>query len=134
MKRTPQRDTSCEIAVRKLLFSDGFRYRTNVRVGRAYIDIAFTRYKVAVFVDGCFWHSCPLHATYPKRNAKWWADKLAATKSRDIRIAEQLRQSGWLVLRFWEHQAPKDVLPLIRSAYDQRKMMPARALLSARPS
>jgi DNA mismatch endonuclease (patch repair protein) len=60
--------------------------------------------QIAVFVDGCFWHSCPIHGTYPKANGAWWRAKLAANRERDVSIDRALREAGWLVLRFWEHE------------------------------
>jgi DNA mismatch endonuclease, patch repair protein len=64
----------------------------------------FTRRRVVVFVDGCFWHGCPLHATEPKNNAEWWREKLAANMARDRRHDEELTSAGWTVLRIWEHE------------------------------
>jgi len=67
-------------------------------------DIAFPKHKLAVFVDGCFWHCCPRHATWPKANAEWWRNKLEGNQRRDRATDKLLRQAGWTVLRFWEHQ------------------------------
>lgn len=69
-------------------------------------DVVFTRSKVAVYVDGCFWHGCPVHATYPKANAAFWAIKLAANKARDRDTDMRLTEAGWLVVRIWEHEDP----------------------------
>ena len=69
----------------------------------------FVRARVAVFVDGCFWHCCPIHQTYPKANADWWATKLHANRQRDIDTNRQLRKAGWLVARVWAHEAPPAV-------------------------
>lgn len=66
----------------------------------------FPRRKVAVYVDGCFWHSCPIHATAPRNNAQWWADKLAANVARDRDTDEKLLAEGWRVVRIWEHEDP----------------------------
>lgn len=66
--------------------------------------MAFTRQRVAVFVDGCFWHSCPLHATTPQANREWWTAKLEANVSRDRDTDERLEQLGWVILRYWEHE------------------------------
>jgi DNA mismatch endonuclease, patch repair protein len=71
---------------------------------RCSIDIAFPRQKVAVFVDGCFWHGCAEHGTHPKSNADRWAAKLLANRARDRRVDEHLLERGWVVLRIWEHE------------------------------
>lgn len=68
-------------------------------------DIVFTKRKLVVFVDGCFWHGCPEHATAPKNNADWWREKLAANVARDSRANNELRGLGWTVLRVWEHES-----------------------------
>jgi DNA mismatch endonuclease (patch repair protein) len=73
---------------------------------RRSIDVAFPRARVAVFVDGCFWHGCPDHATYPAANAVWWEAKLARNAERDVETAEHLRALGWYVHRVWEHEDP----------------------------
>lgn len=73
-------------------------------VTRSRPDIVFTRHKLAVFVDGCFWHSCPEHATMPKANREWWEAKLTANVERDRRHTAELEEAGWTVLRFWEHE------------------------------
>lgn len=70
-------------------------------------DIAFPTRRVAVFVDGCFWHGCPEHATAPKKNADWWSVKLAANVARDRDTDARLRASGWTVVRIWEHEEPE---------------------------
>lgn len=112
MSRQGSRDTAPEVAVRRLLHASGLRYRVNVPVpgmARRTIDIVFPRAKVAIFLDGCFWHGCPQHATQPKSNAEWWRIKLDKNMSRDAETTEHLRDEGWTVLRFWEHEAPEDV-------------------------
>jgi DNA mismatch endonuclease (patch repair protein) len=75
-------------------------------MSRRTIDIAFGGLKVAVFLDGCFWHGCPQHATSPKANADWWRTKLNRNVARDRETTEHLIDAGWTVLRFWEHEAP----------------------------
>jgi DNA mismatch endonuclease (patch repair protein) len=79
-------------------------------------DIVFTAAKVAVFVDGCFWHQCPDHGTMPKRNAEFWREKLRHNVERDRKVDLALILSGWAVVRCWEHEEPSDVLPRIASA------------------
>ncbi|MET8488589.1 very short patch repair endonuclease [Streptomyces tendae] len=112
MSRQGSRDTAPEIAVRRLLHASGLRYRVNVPVPgmpRRTIDIVFPRAKVAIFLDGCFWHGCPQHATQPKSNAEWWRNKLDKNMARDLGTTRHLQDQGWTVLRFWEHERPEDV-------------------------
>lgn len=119
MSRQGSRDTACEIAVRKLLHAEGLRYRLNVPVPgmpRRTIDIVFGPAKVAVFLDGCFWHGCPQHATQPKANAEWWRAKLDKNMSRDRETTEHLEAQGWAVLRFWEHKVPREIATNVAEA------------------
>lgn len=112
MSRQRRRDTEPELAVRRLLHARGLRYRVNLPVPgrpRRTIDIAFTRAKLAVFIDGCFWHSCPEHATAPAANDTWWHGKLERNRERDLDTNEFLADRGWQVVRFWEHESPIDV-------------------------
>lgn len=112
-----RRDTAPELAVRSLLHAAGLRYRVVCRVpGRARrtIDIAFTRAKVAVFIDGCFWHGCAAHGARPGTNSDWWTAKLAANQARDIDTTEYLASIGWRVLRFWEHEEPQMVVAVVQ--------------------
>lgn len=95
--------------LRKRLHASGLRYRVNMPIPglpRRRADITFTRAKLAVFVDGCFWHRCPEHATDPATRGAWWQEKLAGNVARDRETDEHLRQLGWRVLRFWEHEDP----------------------------
>ncbi|MDX2746198.1 MULTISPECIES: very short patch repair endonuclease [Streptomyces] len=127
MSRQASRDTAPEVAVRKLLHASGYRYRLNERVpqmSRRTIDIAFPRAKVAVFMDGCFWHGCPEHATQPKSNAEWWRQKLDKNMARDSETTAHLVAEGWTVLRFWEHQLPAQVAEVVAEAVDRER--PAR--------
>ena len=112
MQGNKGRDTSPELAVRRLLHAVGLRYRVNYRPLpglRRTADIVFTRKKIAVFIDGCFWHSCPIHATKPKTNSNYWLPKLEANLARDADTNEQLRADGWTVLRFWEHEGAQSI-------------------------
>ncbi|GAA5161349.1 very short patch repair endonuclease [Ornithinimicrobium tianjinense] len=102
-----RRDTAPEVALRRALHAQGRRFRVVYPVPgnrRRTIDIAFTRAKVAVFVDGCFWHGCPEHGTQPRANSGWWAAKLAANRARDEDTDRLLREAGWRVIRVWEHE------------------------------
>ena len=109
MSRQKRRDTGPEMALRRVLHAHGYRYRVAWRVPgmpRRTIDIAFTRVKVAVFVDGCFWHSCPEHRTSPAANGAWWANKLDNNRIRDAATDAHLHALGWSVVRVWEHETP----------------------------
>lgn len=119
MSRQGSRDTTPEVAVRRLLHAAGLRYRLNVPVPgipRRTIDITFGKDKIAVFMDGCFWHGCPQHATKPKANAEWWRNKLDKNMARDNETTRHLEAAGWTVLRFWEHEDPAEVARVIAEA------------------
>jgi DNA mismatch endonuclease (patch repair protein) len=112
MQAQPSRDTMPEMALRRSLHRRGHRYRVHHRplpgLNRT-ADIVFTRARVAVFVDGCFWHGCPLHGTrIPRVNEWYWPAKIARNKARDDDTRTQLEHQGWVVLRLWEH-LPLDV-------------------------
>ncbi|MFE3180877.1 very short patch repair endonuclease [Streptomyces violascens] len=124
MSRQGSRDTAPELAVRKLLHAAGLRYRVNVPVPgmpRRTIDIAFGRAKIAVFMDGCFWHGCPQHATQPKANAEWWRAKLDKNRARDHETTAHLEAAGWTVLRYWEHATPAEVAAEVKGIVDRKK-------------
>lgn len=113
MRRQGRRDTKPEVLLRKALSKHGGlpRYRvdyTAIQSVRSKADIAFPRIKLAVFVQGCFWHGCPVHHRPTKSNTKWWADKIAANQRRDAETAYALEAAGWTVERVWEHEAPDD--------------------------
>ncbi len=80
--------------------------------------MVFPRRKVAVYVDGCFWHSCPVHATKPRNNAQWWADKLAGNVARDRDTDARLTEAGWKVVRIWEHEPVTDAAEAVVTALD----------------
>src|ERR1051326_2332711 len=110
MARTPGRDNDLEKAIRRTLFAQGLRFRVHYRVpndARRTIDIAFPGRRLAVFVDGCFWHGCPVHATWPKRNAACWREKIETNRRRDRGTSAKLRAGGWRVVRIWQHEAPE---------------------------
>ncbi|MFH0243630.1 very short patch repair endonuclease [Streptomyces sp. HK10] len=124
MSRQANRDTSPEVAVRRLLYAAGYRYRLHRKVPgmpRRTIDIAFPGTKVAVFLDGCFWHGCPDHATQPKANKEWWRQKLDRNISRDLETTERLSEEGWTVLRFWEHESPDVVADRVAQMVTERR-------------
>jgi DNA mismatch endonuclease (patch repair protein) len=108
MQVTPRRDTPCELALRSAVHRLGLRFRVDWPLpgtGRR-ADLAFVRARVAVFVDGCFWHACPVHGTWPKANARWWREKIVSNVRRDRDTDARLSAAGWKVLRFWEHDDP----------------------------
>ncbi|QDO01126.1 very short patch repair endonuclease [Streptomyces sp. S1A1-8] len=124
MSRQSSRDIAAEVAVRRLLYAAGLRYRVHVPVPgmlRRTIDIAFTRAKVAVIMDGCFWHGCPEHATKPKANVEWWQAKLAKNIARDVETTDYLTAEGWTVLRFWEHESPEHVADRVAACVAERR-------------
>jgi DNA mismatch endonuclease (patch repair protein) len=110
MARQRRRDTAPEMAIRRLLHARGFRYRVNAPIPgmpRRRADLTFRTRKVAVFVDGCFWHGCPQHRTQPRANGAWWYEKLQRNVERDREADEHLQGQGWLVIRIWEHEDPE---------------------------
>ncbi|MDP1795475.1 MAG: DNA mismatch endonuclease Vsr [Acidimicrobiales bacterium] len=105
MASTKQRDTKPELALRAALHRMGLRYAVDrpVNGSRQRADIVFTKQRIAVYVDGCFWHACPEHGTLPKQNRDWWKAKFAANRERDATTTAALIDEGWRVIRFWEH-------------------------------
>lgn len=119
MRANRRRDTTPELAIRRLLHRHGLRYRVDFPLPfdrRRKADIAFTREKMAIFVDGCFWHGCPQHYVPPRANPDYWAAKVESNRRRDQDSAERLAADGWRVLRFWEHESPTDVVSRIEQA------------------
>jgi len=111
MAKVRQKGTGAELALRRELYRRGLRYRVGYVVlkrPRRVADIAFPGLKIAVFVDGCYWHGCPEHATWPKHNAEFWRQKIETNRLRDADTNSRLLNAGWTVLRFWEHQSPID--------------------------
>jgi len=106
MLHNTRKDTAPELAVRSLLHARGLRYRVDFPVlPRRRADIVFTRQRLAIYIDGCFWHGCPIHATSPKANAEYWSPKLAANVARDNETVQRLEAAGWRVARFWAHES-----------------------------
>ncbi|MFG2554968.1 very short patch repair endonuclease [Streptomyces sp. NPDC048581] len=111
MQAIRSRDTKPEKLVRSLLHAQGLRYRVAAKPLpgiRRTADIVFRPAKLAVFIDGCYWHGCPQHYVPPKTNPGYWSDKVARNMARDRDTDEQLRAAGWTVLRFWEHDPAED--------------------------
>jgi DNA mismatch endonuclease (patch repair protein) len=127
MRKQRSRDTGIELAVRRKLFSMGSRYRVHYPVPglrRRSIDIAFPGRKIAVFIDGCFWHGCDIHRTLPASNTLWWQNKLSENRARDRTTNVHLKESGWLVLRFWEHDDSSTIASAVLSHCSSRSSRP----------
>jgi DNA mismatch endonuclease, patch repair protein len=107
MAATAQRDNPAERALRSALHRRGLRFRIHCRLlagSRRTADIVFSAKRVAIFLDGCFWHGCPKHRTHPKNNAEWWREKIDANIARDRDTDARLAAEGWTVIRVWEHE------------------------------
>ena len=114
-----RRDTKPELAVRRLLHARGLRYRVDLAPLKGFrrrADVVFTRRRIAIFIDGCFWHGCPLHYRVPGTNAGYWEPKIARNVERDAETTVALVAAGWTVLRFWEHQPPAEVAEQIMAS------------------
>jgi DNA mismatch endonuclease (patch repair protein) len=127
MSRLGRRDTLPELALRSELHRRGLRFRVDrapVRGVRSRADVVLGPARVAVYVDGCFWHSCPEHGTSPKANAEWWESKLQRNRERDAETDRLLREHGWEVVRIWEHEDPTEaadrVEQLVRARLTRR--------------
>jgi DNA mismatch endonuclease, patch repair protein len=110
MRSTRREGTRAELELRGRLWSQGLRFRVQYSVAglpRRRIDIAFPRARLAIFVDGCFWHRCPEHYSLPHANGTWWREKLERNVQRDIETRERLTVLGWSVMRVWEHEDPE---------------------------
>lgn len=122
MQGNRSRDTKPEMAVRRAAHAQGLRYRVDSRplssLNRR-ADLVFTRAKVAVFIDGCYWHGCPEHGTAARSNAGYWSTKIARNKDRDAETDRLLDDAGWTVVRAWEHESADAVLSRIRSALNE---------------
>jgi DNA mismatch endonuclease (patch repair protein) len=131
MRGNRKRDTMPELALRKALHGRGLRYRVAARplvTERWTADVVFTRARVAVFVDGCFWHGCPDHFSQPRTNASYWGPKIARNRARDARVDADLAAAGWVVVRAWEHDAASDIAARVAEVVTARR----RELDSAR--
>lgn len=111
-------DTSPELKLRSALWRSGLRFRLNVRIHRIRPDIIFERRKIAIFVDGCFWHGCPIHYVMPRTRIDFWSEKLAVNTSRDRNQTRLLIGSGWIVLRYWEHEIRDDLYRIVEEIRD----------------
>ncbi|MEQ5840448.1 very short patch repair endonuclease [Paraburkholderia acidicola] len=110
MSRVRQHGTDVELRLRRALWRAGLRYRiTAAKALAGRPDIVFPTAKVAVFVDGCFWHGCPTHGTKPKTNARFWDEKINRNRARDVLVDSKLAEAGWHVIRLWEHEVKKEL-------------------------
>lgn len=124
MQAIRSRDTKPERLIRSLLHAQGLRYRVAAKPLpslRRTADIVFRPSKLAVFIDGCYWHGCPEHYVSPKTNPGYWSDKVARNMARDRDTDEKLRAAGWTVLRFWEHEPAEDCAVKIAAAASRRR-------------
>jgi DNA mismatch endonuclease (patch repair protein) len=116
MAKVRQKGTDAETALRRELYQRGLRYRVDyelLKKPRRVADVAFPGLKIAIFVDGCFWHGCPQHGTWPKQNAEFWRQKIEANRLRDADTNSRLLEIGWTVLRFWEHESPIEATEIV---------------------
>ncbi|MEU5886837.1 very short patch repair endonuclease [Streptomyces sp. NPDC047461] len=124
MRGNRGRDTRPELALRQAVHRLGLRYRVGVRplpAVRRTADLVFIRAKVAVFLDGCFWHGCPTHHTVAKRNAAFWAEKVARNRARDEDTNRRLQEAGWVAVRVWEHEDPREAAEKVRRVVEARR-------------
>lgn len=116
-------DTKPELALRRELHRRGLRYFVHRRPLpglRREADVVFPRAQVAVFLDSCYWHGCPDHASWPKAHADWWRAKIERTRARDRDTDERLREAGWVALRVWEHESPVDAAARVATVLAER--------------
>jgi DNA mismatch endonuclease (patch repair protein) len=125
MRANCRRDTRPERRLRSALHARGMRFRVDHRIAAGSVsvrpDVVFTRARLAVFVDGCFWHACPEHGNEPQRNQSYWGPKLQRNVRRDRRVTAALEQDGWLVVRAWEHEEPAEVADRVQRALEPRR-------------
>lgn len=129
MRSMPEHSTGPEMAVRRLLFQKGLRYRVQYPVpgaSRRSIDIAFSGIKVAIFIDGCFWHGCTEHRNIPSHNRDWWKNKIEQNRLRDRDTDQKLCDAGWYVLRFWEHDPAEWIVSKVQEIVEVRKNIRSR--------
>jgi DNA mismatch endonuclease (patch repair protein) len=122
MRGNRRHDTRPEAAVRRELHQRGFRFfkhRRPVADLRCEADLVFPRARLAVFVDGCFWHGCPEHGTQPTSNSRYWREKIKRNKARDLRNVDQLAEAGWRVVRGWEHESPVEIADRVAAALSE---------------
>lgn len=126
MSKVRQKSTAPELALRKELFRLGLRFRIDrvvLNKPRRVADIVFPKQKIAIFVDGCFWHGCPTHATWPKNNAEFWRKKIESNVARDIDTNARLEGLGWSVFRIWAHESATEAAQRIQQIINQKHIL-----------
>jgi DNA mismatch endonuclease, patch repair protein len=131
MQRMPRASTGPEVLIRRELHRRGLRYRVNHPRLPGRPDIAFTGARLAVFIDGCFWHACPDHGVLPKNNREWWQNKLSRNVTRDREKDAQLDRMGWVALHIWEHEDPIRAANVIEQLWRSRRQSTPRRAGSA---
>lgn len=124
MKAVRRKGTKAELELRAALIELGLDFEINRPPCpglRREADILFPQERIAVFVDGCFWHGCPIHGTMAKANAQFWKEKIERNKRRDADTNQRLREKGWCVVRVWEHVPPKIAAERIRDIVMKRR-------------
>ncbi|ANL30119.1 very short patch repair protein Vsr (plasmid) [Rhizobium phaseoli] len=132
MQRTARKDNTFERTIRSELHARGLRYRIHYPIPgmkRTSCDFAFSGLKIAVFLDGCFWHGCEVHPPSVKKNTEFWLEKIECNRARDARATAHLTELGWMVLRFWEHEDTATIIEKIAATVDAKK-----GILSDSPS
>jgi len=127
MQSNRPRDTELEVAFRAALHRAGlrfFKHRRPLPGLRCEPDLIFPRLKIAVFIDGCYWHGCPEHASWPKTNEVWWRNKIEQNRSRDDRNDRALREAGWTVVRVWEHEPIEEAVRKVIGIVSERRTGP----------
>jgi DNA mismatch endonuclease, patch repair protein len=131
MRRNLKTESKPERRIRSVLHRQGFRFRKHhpIRTPERLVkpDIVFTRARLAIFVDGCFWHCCPVHGNEPRANTDYWGPKLKRNVDRDRAVDRALTEAGWIVLRAWEHEDPDAVVTRIRGALAEARPQAAAA-------
>jgi DNA mismatch endonuclease (patch repair protein) len=108
MSKVKNKDSKIEIALRKALWKEGYRYRKNSTKYFGKPDIVLTKYKTVIFVDSCFWHGCKKHGSIPATRTDFWERKIARNKERDKEVNRHYKKEGWQIIRVWEHELKKD--------------------------
>ncbi|MEV7185605.1 very short patch repair endonuclease [Kitasatospora sp. NPDC093102] len=125
MSKQRSHDTGIEVTLRRTLHAAGLRYRVHrkpLKGVRREADVLFGPARVAVFVDGCFWHGCPEHATWPKNNAEFWREKIEKNRARDVDTDARLAEAGWLSVRVWEHESAAEAAERIIALVRERRV------------
>lgn len=123
MQQNTGRETNPERLLATSLNRRGLRFHKDVPPEahlKIKADIVFPRQRICIFVDGCFWHGCPIHLKVPKTHTDWWKEKIEDNKKRDVRQTQQLESCGWAVLRYWEHDVTLESLPFLCSEIERR--------------